>query len=188
MRRSARRARAHASGERDRVKLAAPLGGGSTTAQSSPPRIATRLATRFARRACRSTAAAAAPGSSGRKASTAIRSPMPNGPQPRLQVLRVQVAGERLREDVADHAALQQLVAFVQQLGERALGDRDERQLVGHLEQREARAPAGRRHERRREASCGRSPCRSPAPRSRGRPGARRTRAGTGRRRAASPS
>jgi hypothetical protein len=75
----------------------------------------------------------------------------PERAQPRLQILGVEVARERLREHVADHAALEHLVAFVHQLRERALGDRDERQLVGNLEQRE-RALAGRCHERRRHA------------------------------------
>ena len=56
--------------------------------------------------------------------------------------------GERLREHVADHVALQQLVALVHQLREGALGDRDEGQLVGHLEHRKGTL-AGRGHERR---------------------------------------
>jgi hypothetical protein len=58
--------------------------------------------------------------------------------QPRLQLVRVEPAGERLRQNVARHVALQELVALVEQLREHALGDRDERQLIRHLEQREA--------------------------------------------------
>ena len=72
------------------------------------------------------------------------------GAQPRLQLLGVQAPRERLGEHVPGHAALQQLVALVEQLREHALGDRDERQLVGHLEQREralARLVAQRRRE-----------------------------------------
>ena len=78
----------------------------------------------------------------------------PERAQPRLQVLRVQVPRQRLREHVADHVALQDFVALVQQVRERTLGDRDERQRVGHLEQREA-AIARRRHQRRRQPPVG---------------------------------
>ena len=58
---------------------------------------------------------------------------------------------ERLREHVAGHVALQHFVALVEQLRKRALGDGDERQLVGDLEQRE-RALARGRNERGRQA------------------------------------
>ncbi len=44
------------------------------------------------------------------------------------------MTGERLRQDVAGHVALEHFVALVQELRERALGDRDEGQLVGNLE------------------------------------------------------
>ena len=100
----------------------------------------------------------------------------PERAQARLQVLGVEVAAERLGEQVADHVALQQFVAFVEQPRERALGDRDERQLVGDLEQREVALARGR-HERRRDALVGEAGAEAERRRSRGRRAARGTRA-----------
>ncbi len=62
----------------------------------------------------------------------------PKRTQPRLQLVGVEAPGQRLGQHVAGHVALQQFVALVEQLREHALGDRDEGQLIGHLEQREA--------------------------------------------------
>ena len=110
----------------------------------------------------------------------------PERAQAGLQVLRVQVPGERLGEHVPGHVALKHFVALVHQLRERALGDRDERQLVGHLEQREVALARGR-HAAPRAGACGRSPCRSRGQRCRDRPAARSARAGTSGRSAACP-
>ncbi len=96
------------------------------------------------------------------------------GPQARLEILGVEVAGERLGEHVADHVALQHLVAFVDELAEGALGDRDEGQRVGNLEQREVASARGR-DERARQLACARSPCRSRDRRCRDRRADRRT-------------
>ena len=69
----------------------------------------------------------------------------------------------RSRRSCTSVSRSQHVVLLVDQQRERALGDRDERHLVGHLEQRHARAPpppptapSG--------SACGRSRCRSPSP------------------------
>ena len=61
-------------------------------------------------------------------------------------------------------AALEHLVLLVHEPRERLLGDRDERQLVGHLEHREAELVAPPSTQRRRAASRGRSPVPKPSP------------------------
>ncbi len=171
-----------------RILRASSIGSGpppSSTAHSRPARIATRLGTLLAleqpfeqRRRQRSD-----PSAEREHRRPARRS---RRAQPRLQLLRVEVAGQRLREHVADHVALQHFVALVQQLRERALGDRDERQLVRHLEQRELALARGR-YERRRDALVGEA-LPSPAPRSGALPAGRSARAALSARRAGSPS
>ena len=73
--------------------------------------------------------------------------------------------------------AAQQRVLLVDEPRERPLGDRDERRVVRHLEEREA-ARLRRRRRRPSAPSGGRSRCRSRGRRGRGRRAARRTRAG----------
>src|ERR1700733_2917561 len=73
----------------------------------------------------------------------------PERSQSRLQVLRIQVPRQQLRQLIPHRRPLQQLIALIQPPRKRPLGDRYERQLVWHLKQRE-RTLLGRRHQRRR--------------------------------------
>ncbi len=73
----------------------------------------------------------------------------PKWTQSRLQLVGVEAAGQRLGEHVAGHVALQEFVALIEQLCKHALSDRDEGQLVGHLEQREAELARRIEHGRR---------------------------------------
>ncbi len=130
--------RASSSGERHRRRSRPRRRPRTAGPRGSPPGWD---ALALERRVRRSRRGAARVGERGTRAPRPA-SPIPNGPQPRLHVLWVEVPGERLGEHVAGHVALQHFVAFVEQLREGALGDRDERQLVWDLEQREARACA----------------------------------------------
>ena len=88
---------------------------------------------------------------------------------------------------VRGERAAQDRVLLVDEVREGLLGERDERQLVGHLEQREV-VLGGRLRRARRASSRARSRSRARAPRARAGPAARRTRAACPRRSAPSRS